>query len=72
MQLGKILKDLKVPREEIVIATKVLTTRDHDMNSKSTTNRKHIKESIKKSLARLQMDYVDILYAHIYDYDTPL
>jgi len=42
------------------------------MNSTRTTNRKHIKESIKKCLERLQMDDVDILYAHLYDYDTPL
>ena len=42
------------------------------MNSQRTLNRKHIRESIKKSLVRLQLDYVDILYAHMYDYDTPL
>jgi len=42
------------------------------MNSSFSTNRKHVRESIKKSLARLQMDYVDILYAHLYDYNTPL
>jgi|JI10StandDraft_1071094.scaffolds.fasta_scaffold1814385_1 aryl-alcohol dehydrogenase-like predicted oxidoreductase len=72
IQLGKILKDLKVPREEVVIATKIHTTKDPERNSTCSTNRKHIKESVKKSLARLQMDYVDILYAHMYDYDTPL
>ena len=72
IQLGKILKDLKVPREQVVIATKVHSAVNSDRNSSSSTNRKHIRESIKKSLDRLQMDYVDILYAHMYDYDTPL
>ena len=71
-QLGKILKDLKVPREEVVIATKVHTAVDPERNSSASTNKKHIRESIKKSLNRLQMDYVDILYAHLYDYATPL
>lgn len=61
-----------MPREEVVIATKINTAKDPDMNSSRSTNRKHIKESIKKSLVRLQMDYVDIIYAHLYDYDTPL
>ena len=42
------------------------------MNSERTTNRKHIRESIKKCLSRLQVDAVDILYAHLHDYDTPL
>lgn len=37
-----------------------------------STNRKHVKESLQKSLDRLQLDYVDIVYAHVYDYDTPL
>ena len=72
VQLGKILKELKVPREEVVISTKVHTANDPERNSSASTNRKHIKESVKKSLARLQMDYTDIIYAHIYDYDTPL
>lgn len=70
--LGRILQDLKVPREHVVIATKVHTAKDPEMNSQGTTNRKHIKESVKKSLARLQLDAVDILYAHLYDYTTPL
>lgn len=72
IQLGKILIDLKVPREEVVIATKVHTAKEPEMNSAQTTNRKHIRESVKKSLLRLQMDYVDILYAHMHDYSTPL
>ena len=71
-QLGKILKDLKVPREHVVIATKIAQAVNPEMNSLMTTNRKHIKESIKKSLERLQMDAVDILYAHLHDYNTPL
>lgn len=72
VQLGKIIIDLKVPREEVVIATKVHTAKDPFINSQNSTNRKHVRESVKKSLKRLQMDYVDIIYAHLYDFDTPL
>ncbi len=61
-----------MPREEVVIGTKVLSAVKADRNSTLNTNRKHIRESVVKSLERLQLDYVDILYAHIYDYDTPL
>ena len=35
-------------------------------------SRKHIIEGTKNSLQRLQMDYVDIMYAHRQDYETPL
>ena len=66
-QLGRIMKELKVPRSEIVIATKIHTAPNSDINSKSNTNRKHIRESIKKCLDRLQTDHVDVLYAHFYD-----
>jgi len=41
--LGKILRELKVPREDVVIATKVRTAPDPDLNSSCNTNRKHIK-----------------------------
>ncbi|KAF8736722.1 Aldo kereductase, partial [Rhizoctonia solani] len=35
-------------------------------------SRKHIFESIKHSLERLQLDYVDVLQCHRFDYDTPI
>lgn len=71
-QLGKILKSLKVAREDVVIATKIRTAPNPDVNSNLLISRKHIRESIEGSLKRLQLDYVDILYAHYYDNLTPL
>jgi aryl-alcohol dehydrogenase-like predicted oxidoreductase len=35
-------------------------------------NRKHIKEGVKNSLKRLQLDYADIIFCHRFDEDTPL
>jgi aryl-alcohol dehydrogenase-like predicted oxidoreductase len=34
-------------------------------------SRKHIFEAVEASLKRLEMDYVDVLQIHRYDYDTP-
>lgn len=45
---------------------------DAFVNSSKTTNRKHVKEAVKGSLKRLQLDYVDVVYAHGYDDDTPI
>ncbi|KAG8700343.1 hypothetical protein FRC08_004757 [Ceratobasidium sp. 394] len=35
-------------------------------------SRKHIFESVKHSLERLQLDYMDVLQVHRFDYDTPI
>jgi aryl-alcohol dehydrogenase-like predicted oxidoreductase len=34
-------------------------------------SRKHIFEAVEASLKRLEMDYIDVLQIHRYDYDTP-
>ena len=34
-------------------------------------SRKHIFEAVEASLKRLDMDYIDVLQIHRYDYDTP-
>lgn len=54
-------------REDIVISTKILTSPEPDINSQMAINRKHIHEGLKASLKRLQLDYVDVVYAHLYD-----
>jgi len=36
------------------------------------TNRKKVMESMDASLKRLQMDYVDIVFFHRYDHETPI
>ena len=35
-------------------------------------SRKHVIEGTRASLKRMQMDYVDVIYAHRYDDNTPL
>lgn len=35
-------------------------------------NRKHIFSSVDASLARLGLDYIDVLQCHRFDYDTPI
>ncbi|KAF5319641.1 hypothetical protein D9619_008850 [Psilocybe cf. subviscida] len=84
--LGKAIKELKLPRDEIVVLTKVFFTvaktpsgriggADPDTEgyvNQHGLSRKHIFESVKHSLERLQLDYVDVLQCHRFDYDTPI
>lgn len=67
--LGQSLKDLNIPREELVIATKVLGVMGEQPNNKGLS-RYHIFNSVDASLKRLQLDYIDILYVHGVDPKT--
>jgi aryl-alcohol dehydrogenase (NADP+) len=69
--LGNLLKKLNVKRETVVVATKVFSPMSDGVNDRGLS-RKHIMESIDRSLMRLQMDYVDLYQIHRWDYDTPI
>lgn len=68
-QMGAILK--QYPRHTLVISTKVFWPMSDDINDRGLS-RKHILESIDKSLKRLQTDYVDIYFCHRPDPETPI
>jgi aryl-alcohol dehydrogenase (NADP+) len=68
---GNLLKHFGVRREKVVVATKVNGQMSDDVNDKGLS-RKHILDSIDKSLKRLQMEYVDLYQVHRWDYETPI
>ena len=68
--LGKAFKALNIPREKIVVTTKIFAC-GSDPND-MLCSRKHIIEGLRNSLKRLQMNYVDIVFSHKYDMNTPM
>jgi len=68
---GGLLKELGVKRENMIVATKVNGQMSDDINDRGLS-RKHILDSIDKSLKRLQMDYVDLYQIHRWDYEVPI
>lgn len=67
--LGSILKEY--PRTSYVVSSKVFFPTGPGVNDRGLS-RKHIMESIDKSLKNMGMDYIDLYYCHRYDETTPL
>ncbi|KAI0657094.1 Aldo/keto reductase [Cubamyces menziesii] len=86
--LGNAIKKLGLPRDELVIMTKIalpmFSLDDPDALKKYKTpekfgivnqhglSRKHIFDAVKGSLERLQVDYIDVLQCHRFDPTTPI
>ncbi|KAH8818651.1 NADP-dependent oxidoreductase domain-containing protein [Flagelloscypha sp. PMI_526] len=86
--LGLALKKYAIPRDDVVILTKLyfavgkgneftVGKTPAELNSMGFVNqygasRKHIFDSVKKSLERLQVEYVDVLQVHRFDSETPI
>ncbi len=68
---GQALKNLKVARESVVVATKVFGETGTGANARGAT-RSHIVSGLKASLQRLQLDHVDLYQIHGFDPATPI
>lgn len=67
--MGAVLRQF--PRHELVISSKVFWPMSDDVNDRGLS-RKHILESVDKSLKRIGTDYLDLYFCHRFDADTPL
>ncbi len=68
---GQALRNLKVPRENVVVATKVFGETGPGVNMRGAT-RSHIIAGLQASLKRLQLDHVDLYQIHGFDPATPI
>lgn len=60
-------------RDQFVLATKYTLTKPDSRDPNSGGNsRKNMRQSVERSLRRLQTDYIDILYIHLWDHLTPI
>ncbi|MGK8891311.1 aldo/keto reductase [Burkholderia gladioli] len=69
--LGQSLKNLSVPRKNVVLATKLYNPMSSGPNDRGTS-RVHIINSLEASLERLQTDYIDLYQIHANDTVTPI
>ena len=70
--MGAALKKLGWRRGSYLVSTKFFWGSNKTVNESNTLNRKRLIEGINGSLQRLQMDYVDLIYCHRPDPETPI
>lgn len=66
-----VLHDIGVERHKLVLSSKVFWPMSDDVNDRGLS-RKHVLESIDRTLERMEEDYLDLYFAHRYDPETPM
>jgi aryl-alcohol dehydrogenase-like predicted oxidoreductase len=69
--IGNWMKKSKIPRDQIVLASKVRGEMGKGPNNQGLS-RVHIMNAVEASLKRLQTDYIDLYQSHWTDDDTPI
>jgi voltage-dependent potassium channel beta subunit len=70
--MGEAIAQLGWPRHSYVISTKLFWGIDGGVNMSNTLNRKYLLQAIEGSLERLDLEFVDLLFCHRADPNTPL
>ncbi len=70
--MGEALRALGWRRSSYLVSTKLYWGLHDGPNEKNTLNRKYLMQAIDGALARFGMDYVDLVFCHRADPDTPL
>ncbi|MHB1535424.1 MAG: potassium channel beta subunit family protein [Acidimicrobiales bacterium] len=70
--MGQAIAELGWPRHSYVLSTKVYWGLHDEANMKNTLNRKYLFHAVDGCLERFGLDFVDLLFCHRSDPDTPL
>ncbi|HKJ16260.1 MAG TPA: aldo/keto reductase [Xanthomonadales bacterium] len=70
--MGQALKKLGWSRGSYLVSTKLFWGLEEGINTRNTLNRKYLLEAIGGSLQRFGLEYVDLLYCHRDDPETPV
>jgi len=71
--MGEAIRELGWPRHSYVVSTKVFWGLHKGMpNMENTLNRKYLMQAVDGSLERFGLDFVDLLFCHRSDPETPI
>ena len=72
IMVGQAIKDLKLARDQVVVATKFFGVTSGDGPNTRGASRYHIMDAVQASLQRLQLDHIDLYQIHGFDPATPI
>jgi voltage-dependent potassium channel beta subunit len=70
--MGDAIRSLGWPRHSYVVSTKLFWGLHKSVNMRNTLNRKYLMQAIDGSLDRMGLDFVDLVYCHRPDPETPI
>ncbi|MEJ7763995.1 MAG: aldo/keto reductase [Acidimicrobiales bacterium] len=70
--MGEAIRELGWPRHSYTVSTKLFWGIDPGPNTSNTLNRKYLLHAVDRSLERFGLDFVDLLYCHRPDPQTPI
>lgn len=70
--MGNVLKRLGWRRDSYLVSSKFYWGLQEGVNQKNTLNRKYLKSAVDGSLKRFQLDYLDVIFCHRPDPETPI
>jgi voltage-dependent potassium channel beta subunit len=70
--MGAAIAELKWPRHTYLISSKYFWGIEDSVNTRNTLNRKYLLQAIEGSLKRLRLDFIDLIFCHRPDPETPI
>ncbi len=70
--MGEAIASLGWPRHSYVLSTKLFWGIHNNVNMRNTLNRKYLMQAIDGSLERFGLEFVDLVYCHRADPETPV
>ncbi|MDQ6620192.1 MAG: aldo/keto reductase [Pseudomonadota bacterium] len=70
--MGNVLRSMGWRRSSYIVSTKFFWGLNDGPNERNTLNRKYLRQAIDASLQRFGLDYVDLVFCHRPDPETPL
>jgi voltage-dependent potassium channel beta subunit len=70
--MGEAIAQLRWPRHTYVVSSKYFWGIEDSVNTSNTLNRKYLLQAVDGSLRRLGLDFLDLIYCHRADPETPI